>query len=72
MKIGSKVITIRELPEADSRPRIPSETTCDVVLFNDPFKQQEMHQQGFTFIRVEVKREPFYTFIPTEALKQKV
>ncbi len=71
MKIGSKVITVRELPEADSRPRIPTDTTCDVALFNDPFKQHEMHQQGFTFVRVLVEKQPFFSFVPSEALRQK-
>jgi hypothetical protein len=71
MKIGSKVITVRELPEADSRPRIPTETTCDVALFNDPFKQHEMHQQGFTFVRVFIHSQAHFTFVPSEALKQK-
>ncbi len=71
MKIGSKVITIRELPEADSRPRIPTETICDVALFRDPFKQHEMHQQGFTFVRVFVEEQPFFSFVPSEALRQK-
>lgn len=72
MKIGSKVITVRELPEADSRPRIPTETACEVALFNDPSKQHEMHQQGFTFIRVFIQKQPHFSFVPTEALKQKV
>jgi hypothetical protein len=72
MKIGSKVITVRELPEADSRPRIPAETVCDVALFNDPSKQHEMHQQGFTFIRVFVEKHHHFSFVPTESLKQKV
>ncbi len=72
MKIGSKVITVRELPGADSRHRIPTETICDVELFNDPSKQHEMYQQGFTFIRVIIQKQPHFSFVPTEALKQTV
>jgi hypothetical protein len=77
MKVGTKVITKRELPETATHAPIPKDTPCVIALHFQPDRQQEMYQQGFTYVRFAPARLGYegkdwvYLFIPTDALERR-